>query len=123
MPAAVHYTTPWMGGGPAQASKAVTVRNIADTANATVYTSTAGTASGSNPVTTDAAGLFETYLAAGRYLLKDAAGDRLEINVGELGTDTPAPTAITGVVAAGPLKQVLTVLAAKGILVDSTTAT
>lgn len=123
MPQAVHYRTEWMGGGAIQANKAVTVRNIADTANATTYTSTAGTTTGSNPINTDAAGLFETYLAPGRYLLKDANGDQLQITVGTPGSDTPTPTAITGVVPNGPLKQLLSALAAKGLITDSTTLT
>lgn len=99
MTQAVHYRTEWMGGGAIQASKAVTVRNIADTSNATVYTSTAGTTTGSNPINTDSNGLFETYLLPGRYLLKDATGDKLEITVGTPGADTPAPAtppAVTG---------------------------
>lgn len=123
MPQAVHYRTEWMGGGAIQAAKAVTVRNITDTADATVYTSTAGTTTGSNPINTDANGLLETYLAPGRYLLKDANGDQLQITVGTPGADTPTPTAITGVVPDGPLKQLLTALAAKGLIVDSTTLT
>lgn len=123
MPQAVRYRTEWMGGGTAQAGKAVTVRNIADTADATTYTSSAGTTTGTNPINTDSAGLFSTYLAPGRYLLKDASGAKLEITVGTPGPDTPTPDAVTGVVPAGPLKQVLTILAAKGILTDNTTLT
>jgi hypothetical protein len=146
-----------MGGGPAQASKAVTVRNITDTGDATVYTSTAGTSTGSNPITTDASGTFTAYLAAGRYLLKDAAGDKLEITVGAPGTDTAAPPAVTGarggtaissptapgssyaqaeaasgkaaidaliaanVAQAATITNLLTVLAAAGIITNSTT--
>lgn len=86
MPQAGRYTAPWLGGGAIQAAKAVTVRNATDSADATVYTSTAGTSTGSNPLTTDSAGLLVTYLAAGRYVLKDAAGDRMEITV-SVGTD------------------------------------
>lgn len=125
MPQAVHYRTEWMGGGSVQAGKAVTVRNITDTANATVYTSTAGTTTGSNPVTTDSKGIVETYLAPGRYLLKDANGDVLTITVGTPGTDTPTPTAITGSrgsATASVVAQMLSAGAAKGLWTDSTTA-
>lgn len=116
------FETPWMGGGPAQANEAVTVRNATDTADATVYTDTAGTA-GTNPVNTDSNGLLVTYLNPGRYVLK-SANDRLEVTVGTGGTDTPAKPDITGVKATdGPaiIGQMLAAGEAKGLWTDSTT--
>lgn len=125
MPQAARYSAVWMGGGAIQAAKAVTVRNALDTADATVYTSTAGTASGSNPVTTDADGVLVAYLAAGRYLLKDAAGDRMEITVA-VGTDAVVRVvpSVVGIRSSNTaLASLLTVLATAGLIVDNTTAT
>lgn len=86
---AVKFQTPWMGGGPQQANEAVTVRNSADTANATVYTDETGDTTDSNPVNTDSNGVLTTYLDPGRYVLK-STNDRSEITVTDPG-DTPTP--------------------------------
>lgn len=88
---AVKFTTPWMGGGSQQANEAVTVRNSADTANATVYTDESGDTTASNPVNTDANGLLTMFLNPGRYVLK-STNDRSEITVSDPGNQpTPPP--------------------------------
>lgn len=126
MPQAVLLQMPWMGGGPAQATKAVTVRNIADTADATLYTSTTGATAGPNPVNTDATGKLTVYVAPGRWLLKDAAGNKDEVTVAPPGPDTPTPAAPPAVAGSrggnAALASLLTGLAAAGVIIDNSTA-